>query len=126
MAEVEFERRLERLFAEAPEFADSEAFAQRVERRLDRGWATRRALIGVAGVVGGVVGASQLILSNFAGALQSAAAGPVRAISNSVNEVAPAADWIASLTGAGQVVWLAAGLAGLAIAFAITRMIEEI
>jgi hypothetical protein len=33
---------------------------------------------------------------------------------------------MSALTGAGDVVWLAAGLAGLAVAFVITRMIEEI
>ncbi len=35
MVEIEFERRLERLFAEAPELPDAGAFAARVERRLD-------------------------------------------------------------------------------------------
>jgi hypothetical protein len=56
MAEVDFERRLERLFAEGPELADAGAFAERVERRLDAGWTARRWLIGAAGVVGGVIG----------------------------------------------------------------------
>ena len=49
MAEADFERRLERLFGEAPDLADSQAFAERIERRLDRGWTARRWLIGVAG-----------------------------------------------------------------------------
>ena len=126
MVEVDFERRLERLFADAPAFPDSEPFATRVERRLDRGWATRRVLIGVAGVAGGVIGASQLVLSNFAEDLQSAAEGPARLLSAGVSEVAAQSDWLNALSGAGNVVWLAAGLAGLAIAFVITRMIEEI
>ncbi len=126
MAEVDFERRLERLFGDAPAFSDSEAFANRVERRLDRGWATRRVLIGVAGVTGGVIGASQLMMSNVAQSLEEATSGPGRLIVDSFNELAPSADWIASLTGAGNVLWLAAGLAGLAVAFVITRMLEEI
>ena len=42
MAELDFERRLERLFAETPAYADDDAFAERVERRLDRGWTARR------------------------------------------------------------------------------------
>ncbi|MDD3836833.1 MAG: hypothetical protein WCY15_03365 [Phenylobacterium sp.] len=126
MAEVDFERRIERLFADAPAFGDAEAFAQRVERRLDRGWATRRVLIGFAGVVGGVIGASQLVLSNFATDVQAAAAGPARLLTAGVSQVASQSDWMSALTGAGNVVWLAAGLAGLAVAFVITRMIEEI
>ncbi|TAK36435.1 MAG: hypothetical protein EPO30_11485 [Lysobacteraceae bacterium] len=126
MAEVDFERRLERLFADAPEFGDSEAFAARVERRLDRGWATRRVLIGVAGVVGGVIGASQLVLTNFAEDLQSATEGPARLLTAGVSQVAADSDWMSALSGAGNVIWLAAGLAGLAVAFVITRMIEEI
>jgi hypothetical protein len=125
MAELEFERRLERLFGEAPAFADSEAFATGVERRLDRGWRTRRVLIGVAGVSGGVVGASQLIVSNFAGAVENATAAPARLWTGAMEEFAQA-EWVAGLAGAGQGIWLAAGLAGLAVAFVITRMIEEI
>src|SRR5947208_17019490 len=65
MAEVDFERRLERLFAEAPELSDAAAFAERISRRLDAGWTARRWLIGAAGVVGGVIGASQLMVSNL-------------------------------------------------------------
>jgi hypothetical protein len=72
MGEVDFERRLERLFADPPRFPDAEAFAMRVERRLDRGWTVRRTLIGAAGVAGGVVGASQLILSSFVDRMESA------------------------------------------------------
>lgn len=126
MAEVDFERRLERLFADAPAFGDSEAFAARVGRRLDRGWATRRALIGVAGVTGGVIGASQLVVSNFAEDLQSATDGPARLVTAGLSQVAADSDWMSALSGAGNVIWLAAGLAGLAVAFVITRLIEEI
>ena len=64
MAELDFERRLERLFADLPELPDAAAFADRVERRLDAGWTARRWLIGASGVVGGVIGASQLMMSN--------------------------------------------------------------
>ena len=34
MAEIDFERRLERLFSQAPELPDAQAFAQRIEGRL--------------------------------------------------------------------------------------------
>ena len=49
MAELDFERRLERLFGEAAPQADAEAFAERVQRRLARRWTVRRGLIGAAG-----------------------------------------------------------------------------
>jgi len=51
MVESEFERRLERLFADAPEMPDAGAFAARIESRLNAGWTARRMLIGAAGVV---------------------------------------------------------------------------
>ena len=65
MVEASFERRLERLFAESPELPDCSQFAQDIETKLGRGWAARRWLIGAAGVVGGLIGASQLMASNL-------------------------------------------------------------
>jgi hypothetical protein len=50
MADIEFERRLERLFSDAPEMLDAGGFAERIERRLEAGWTARRRLIGAAGV----------------------------------------------------------------------------
>src|SRR6185437_2130632 len=72
MAEVDFERRLERLFADAPELPDAAAFAGRVERRLNTGWTARRWLIGAAGVGGGIIGASQIVMSNLVQRVESA------------------------------------------------------
>src|SRR3954452_12665017 len=72
MAELDFERRLERLFAEGPELPDCQAFAETVERTLNRGWTARRWLLGAAGVVGGVVGASQLFASKLFERLENA------------------------------------------------------
>jgi len=43
MAEAGFERQLERLFAEAPEFPDAGAFAERVEKPADLPGALQRA-----------------------------------------------------------------------------------
>ena len=41
-----FETRLERLFAEAPVFADAEDFAHRVQGQMDRGQGWRTMLVG--------------------------------------------------------------------------------
>src|SRR5436190_24321393 len=92
MAEVEFERRLERLFAEVPEFADAGAFAERVERRLNAGWTARRWLIGAAGGVGGVIGASQLMVSNLFQRVETAS-DSARLVSTSLNHIYAGTDW---------------------------------
>src|SRR5579872_4264386 len=63
MAEHMFEMRLDRMFAETPAFADAELFAATLEARLNRGWTTRRLLIGGLGLVGGFVGAAQVLSS---------------------------------------------------------------
>jgi len=125
MVELDFERRLERLFSEMPELPDAVAFAERVERRLDRGWTARRWLIGAAGVVGGVIGASQLMVSNVFQRVETAG-DSARFLSTSVSHLSTSADWMAALTSGGAVVWVAAGLAVIMMGFVLTRVIGEI
>ena len=124
MAEVDFERRLERLFAEAPELPDCAAFAERVERKLARGWQTRRWLIGAAGLVGGVVGASQLFASNLFQRVETAEQS-ARVLTAGLSRVAPSTEMMTALSG-GIGVWVAMGLAVLMGAFVFTRMLGEI
>ena len=124
MAEVDFERRLERLFAEVPELPDASAFAERLERRLNRGWTARRWLIGAAGVAGGLIGASQLLVSGVFQRVESAEVS-ARALSQSLTQTAPA-QWISQLPSGGGVVWMAAGVAVVMMGFVLTRVIEEI
>jgi hypothetical protein len=125
MVELDFERRLERLFADHPELADAGAFAERVERRLDAGWTARRWLIGAAGVVGGVIGASQLMLSNVFQRAE-AAGDSARLLTTSLNHISTGTDWVAALSNGGTVVWIAAGLAVIMMGFVLTRVIGEI
>jgi hypothetical protein len=125
MAEVDFERRLERLFAEAPEMPDAGTFAQRVERRLDAGWTARRWLIGAAGGVGGVIGASQLMVSNLFQRVESAG-DSARLISTSLNHISTQADWLSLASTGGAGVWIAAALAVVTMGFVLTRVIGEI
>jgi hypothetical protein len=125
MVEHEFERRLERLFAEAPELPDAGAFAARVERRLDAGWTARRWLIGAAGVVGGVIGASQLMLSNVFQRVETAG-DSARLLSTSFNHISTGTDWMAAISSGGAVVWVAAGMAVVMMGFVLTRVIGEI
>ena len=127
MAEVEFERALERMFARAPDVVvDAESFADRVQRRLDRGWAARRLLIGSAGVVGGIIGASQLIMSNLFSRAEAASSESARVLTTGVRQIAPQADWLFSRPAGVETIWVAAGLAVLALGFVLTRIIEEI
>lgn len=123
MAEIDFERRLERLFADVPELPDAKHFAERIERKLDRGWTARRWLIGGAGVAGGVIGASQLIMSNLFQRVENAEQS-ARLISQGVARVTPASDMVSALSG-GYGIWVAVALAVVAMGFVVSRMIEE-
>ena len=125
MAEVDFERRLERLFAEGPELADAGAFAERVERRLDAGWTARRWLIGAAGVVGGVIGASQLMVSNLFQRVETAG-DSARLISSGFNRLSTQTDWLSVASAGGVGVWVAAAAAVVMMGFVLTRVIGEI
>jgi hypothetical protein len=122
---VEFERRLERLFAEAPELPDAGPFADRVERRLDAGWTARRWLIGAAGVVGGVIGASQLMVSNLFQRVETAG-DSARLLSTSINHISAGTDWMAAISSGGAVVWAATAMAVVMMGFVLTRVIGEI
>jgi hypothetical protein len=124
MAEVDFERRLERLFGEAPDLPDAKAFAERIERKLDRGWNLRRWLIGAAGLAGGVIGASQLVVSNLGQRVENAEQS-ARVLSQGLSRVAPTSDMVSALSG-GYGLWVAVGMAVLAMGFVVSRMIEEI
>ncbi len=124
MAEVDFERRLERLFAEAPETGDADIFAQRVEKRLARGWTMRNWLIGAAGVAGGLIGASQLFMSDVVQQLGQAE-GSMKILSAGLRQAAPRADWMAVVSNGGAGLWLAAGLAVVSMGFVLSRVIDE-
>ncbi len=125
MAELEFERRLERLFNEPPALAGEGAFAALVEQKLNRGWTLRRWTIGAAGLVGGVVGASQLIMSNFVEQVETASKGSTRLIEAGMSQWAPRLEMLSALPAGSSVVWIAGGMAVLAIGFVVTRVLEE-
>jgi hypothetical protein len=125
MAEVDFERRLERLFGEAPELGDAHGFAERVERRLDRGWTARRWLIGAAGLAGGVIGASQLLVSNIFQKVETAG-DSAKLLSSGLTQMAPGGEWFSTLSSGGGVVWIASAVGILLMGFVLTRVIEEI
>ena len=120
MADVSFEARLERLFAQAPRVVDPVAFAARVEARLEREWALRRGFIGVAGLVGGVIAVTQTLGAELYGRLGAA----LTPLSRSLGDASVAA-WYAELETqsllSGQAVWALAALGGLAVTLAVAR-----
>ncbi|OXE35874.1 MAG: hypothetical protein CGW95_11305 [Phenylobacterium zucineum] len=126
MAELDFERRLERLFAQSTPFPDEVEFARSVEARLDRGWNLRRWLIGAAGFSGGIVGASQLILSNFAHRVEDVSQGSSKLIQAGVSQLRPGVSLLGLLSTDWIIIWVASGLAVVAMGFVLTRVIEEI
>ena len=124
MADLDFERRLERLFGETPHMDDAQAFADRIDQRLNRGWTARRWLIGAAGLAGGVIGASQLLMSNLFERVQNAEQS-ARVLGQGLSRVTPSTDMVSALSG-GYGVWIAVGVAVLTMGFVLARVIEEI
>lgn len=124
MAELDFERRLERLFSDAPDLPDAAAFAERIESKLDRGWNMRRWMIGAAGLAGGVIGASQLFMSNLFARVETAEQS-ARLVGQGLSRVSPSTDMVSALSG-GYGVWIAVALALAAMGYFASRLIEEI
>ena len=125
MADLDFETRLERMFAQPPAFADADVFARRVESRLDRSWTLRRWAIGVAGLAGGVVATGQVVGSNLSERMQGFGN---QAMVDLADTTRFAPEWKAlSLMPVGtEVLWMGAALAIMAIALVATRMLEEL
>lgn len=128
MADLEFEARLERMFAQPPAIADNEAFARRVEERLNKGWGLRQLAIWVIGLGGGLLGASQLIASGalmeFEKVSESDVASATQGLQDAWRSSVLSAE-VMAMPVSGEVVWMAAALGAIALAFAVTRAVEE-
>ena len=129
MAERTFEMELDRQFAEAPILPDAEVFAMRVTERLDRGWTFRQFLIGGLGVSGGLIGAGQLLGSGLVSRLDSLSADSGALLRTGFGD-APLFRSVSTLLSAttsldGQVLWMSAALAVLAVGLFVTRAIRE-
>ena len=124
MADPEFEKRLGRMFGEAPAFADADVFARGIEDRLARGWALRRVLIGAAGIGGGVIAAAQMLGGHFTKAavgFTSASAEAVQRGGQAIGQLRILSD----LPIGGEVMWVGIGLAVLAVVLMAARSLEE-
>ncbi len=125
MPDRRFEIELDRWFGEAPAFADSDLFALRVEARLDRGWSFRQFLIGGLGVVGGLILVGQILGSGLVGRLSAVTAQSRGLVATRLADLTSVHILPAGLPLNGEVIWMSAGLAAVALGFALTRAIKE-
>jgi len=122
MADRTFEMELDRLFGEHPAFADADLFALRVQSTLERGWTFRSLLIGGLGLVGGLLGAIQLMGYGVLPKLDALATQYAPNIGgNWTSLVLPG-----GLQVNGEILWMSAAMAVVAVGFALTRAIREI
>jgi hypothetical protein len=125
MAEFDFEAHLSRLYAEPPALRDAERFATQVGARLDRGWAIRRVLIGAAGVVAGLIAAAQIVSARFAADVQSVSKTGMDNLNHEMSQGMDHLSQIVTTPASAETLWLAAALAAVALAFGMTRAMEE-
>lgn len=125
MADLDFETQLARLYGQAPTFRDAELFTQQVTQKLDRGWALRRVLIGATGVVAGVAAAVQLVGARFANEFSEMSKEGADQLTQGVDKLTHRYDQIFSL-GGSETLWVGAALVVLALAFAVTRLVDEV
>ncbi len=124
MSDPDFERRLERMFAQPPRLNGGDAFTSKFEAKLDRGWSARRLLVGAAGAVGGVIAASQLINAELGNRFGSLSFG-TQALPRLPAFDALAGGGLQSAALGGEVIWVAAAMLGLAAAFVATHWAES-
>jgi hypothetical protein len=125
MADLNFERELLRMFAEAAPLGDADLFALKVDDTLQRGWTLRRVLIGGLGVVGGVVGGAQLLGGGLVERLGVATSQSGRVLTGQLIDLVQDSVMPQSFPLNTGVFWMAGTLAVLAIGFAVTRVMRE-
>jgi hypothetical protein len=121
----DFEAQLVQMFDAPPAFADADLFASSVMQRLDRGWQVRSLVIGGAGLIGGVIAVSQIMATNLMGRVESLSLGAQQHLVSRLIQSVETHLVLPSLPFGGEGLWMSAGLAGLALVFALTRAIEE-
>jgi hypothetical protein len=124
--ENSFEFALERMFAETPARPDADIFAARVLERLDRGWTTRRLLIGSMGALGGLVGAYQILGVGTMQQLSTAATRSNDFVTQHLSQDVTGAMAPVGFALNGQALWMAAALALVAAGLGLARLVREI
>jgi hypothetical protein len=122
----EFERSLERMFAQAPALPDGEVFAQRVQKRLARSWTVRTLAIGFAGVVGGAIAASQILGAGLAVQVREASAHSAQIVDAAYRQTWSNLDALSQVTPSAALFWAVSGLMILAAVVGATRVLDEV
>ncbi|USQ93875.1 hypothetical protein [Caulobacter sp. RL271] len=125
MAEPDFEAQLTRMFAEAPSFPDAPLFNAEVAAKLDRGWTMRRMFIGLAGTAAGLIAAFQILSSRFSSEVTQLSRNSGHNLQTELDAGYAKFNALFASPGSSEAVWLAACLAVVALAFAVTRMVED-
>jgi hypothetical protein len=126
MADLEFEARLDRLFAEAPLLEDADVFARKVQSRLNRSWALRRVVIGGLGVVGGMIAVVQLAASGVIGRAEVLSTQSAKVLSIAFANHLPTHLFADTMPIGPDFVWAAIGLGAIALGLAVIRTIGEL
>ncbi|MFN3559124.1 MAG: hypothetical protein ACK4UQ_07530 [Brevundimonas sp.] len=139
MSADEFDPAIERLFARTPALPDASLFTAQVEHRLQKGSRLRYMFLGVAGLVGGVVAAREMITVNFdlgagSGALTTGAVGQgIESASFSAQSALQSGlDHLGmggvdmGAFGGMQMFWVAAGALIAVAAAAMVRLSQEV
>ena len=126
MAEPDFEAQLTRMFAEAPSFPDAALFNAEVAAKLDRGWTVRRMFIGLAGTAAGLIAAFQILSSRFSSEVTQLSRNSGHNLQSEIDAGYAKFTALFASPGSSEAVWLAACLAVVALAFAVTRAVEEL
>ena len=126
MAEPDFEAQLTRMFAEPPSFPDAALFNAEVAAKLDRGWAVRRLFIGGAGTAAGLFAAFQILTTRFSSEVAQLSRNGGHNLQAEVDAGVAKINAVITTPASAEALWLAAGLAVVALAFAVTRAVEEL
>ena len=93
--------------------------------KLDRGWALRRVVIGATGVVAGLAAAAQLIGSRFASEFTAVSRDSAQQLDLGLDRMVARYDQLFTL-GGSETLWLVAVMAAVALAFVVTRLVDEV
>ena len=136
MSADEFDPAIERLFARSPAMPDATLFTAQVEERLQKGSRVRFVVLGLAGVVGGVVAAREMLTVNFSmgnaaptaamgRGLESVSFNAQSAIQSGLDQAGLGSLSFGSMSGM-QMFWVAAGALIAVAAAGVLRLSQEV
>ncbi len=126
MSADDFERRLQRAFAEAPAYPDEQLFAARVQTRLDQGEAVRRSVIAIVGSFGALIAVAQLLSAGLGTRASQLSAGAGEAARIGWGALTrDASGLMAAAPLGGELAWTVAALGGTALALVASRFIDD-